>query len=64
MCEANVYFIDNEGIERLVLESVDKVIPGEEGILIENIYSQRKTLRAKIKEMELVEHRIILEEIR
>lgn len=64
MCEANVYFIDNEGREKLVLESVDKVIPFEEGILIENIYSQRKTLRAKIKEMELVEHRIILEEIR
>ena len=32
MCEANVYLIDREGRERLLLESVDKIIPGEEGI--------------------------------
>ena len=63
MCEANVYFIDREGRERLVLESVDKVVPSDEGIFLENIYSERKTVRAKIKAMELVEHRIILEEI-
>lgn len=63
MCEANVYFIDKEGREKLVLESVDKVIPCEEGILLENIFSQRRTIRARIKEMALVEHRIILEDI-
>ena len=61
MCEANVYLIDREGRERLLLESVDKIIPGEEGIFLENIFSQRKTSRAKIKEMELVNHKIILE---
>jgi predicted RNA-binding protein len=62
MCEANVYMIDKEGKEQLILESVDKVIPCEEGILLENIFSQRKTVKAKIKEMALVDHRIILEE--
>ncbi|MDU3522691.1 MAG: CooT family nickel-binding protein [Clostridium saudiense] len=62
MCEANVYLIDREGRERLLLESVDKIIPGEEGIFLENIFSQRKTIRAKIKEMELVNHKIILED--
>ena len=61
MCEANVYLIDREGRERLLLESVDKIIPGEEGIFLENIFSQRKKIRAKIKEMELVNHKIILE---
>ena len=61
MCEANVYLIDREGRERLLLESVDKIIPGEEAIFLENIFSQRKTIRAKIKEMELVNHKIILE---
>ena len=61
MCEANVYLIDREGRERLLLESVDKIIPGEEGIFLENIFSQRKTSRAKIKEMDLVNHKIILE---
>ena len=61
MCEANVYLIDREGRERLLLESVDKIIPWEEWIFLENIFSQRKTIRAKIKEMELVNHKIILE---
>ena len=62
MCEANVYLIDKDGIEKLLLESVDKLIPIEEGILLENIFGQRKTVKGKIKEMALVEHRIILEE--
>lgn len=62
MCEANVYFIDKEGKEKLLLESVDKVVPSEDGIILENIFSERKTVKAKIKEMALVEHRIVLEE--
>lgn len=62
MCEANVYLLDKDGKEILLLESVDKVVPYEEGILLENIFSQRKTVKAKIKELALVDHRIILEE--
>ena len=64
MCEAIVYLIDKEGKEKLLLESVVKVIPSEDGILLENIFSERKIIRAKIKEMSLVEHRIILEELK
>lgn len=62
MCEANVYLIDKEGKERMLLESVDKIIPLDGSIELENIFSQRKTVKAKIKEMSLVEHRIVLEE--
>lgn len=61
MCEANVYLIDKEGKEELLMESVDKVLPSENGILLENIYSERKIIKAIIKEMALVEHRIVLE---
>ncbi|MDF2986992.1 MAG: putative RNA-binding protein [Eubacterium sp.] len=63
MCEANVYLLDETGKEVLILDSVDKIVPGEEEIVLENIYSERKTLRARIKLMELVEHRIILENL-
>lgn len=63
MCEANVYMIDKDGKEKLILESVDKIIPGDNEIFLENIFSERKTVKAKIKEMELVEHRIILQEV-
>lgn len=62
MCEANVYIIDKKGNERLLLESVDKLVPSKEGIMLENIFSERKTVKAIIKEMALVEHRIVLEE--
>lgn len=62
MCEANVYFIDKEGNEKLVLESVDKILPSEEGIILENIFSERKIIKGKIKEMALVSHKIIIEE--
>ncbi|GAB6179872.1 CooT family nickel-binding protein [Desulfotomaculum defluvii] len=62
MCEANVYLIDKDGCEILLLESVDKIVPTDEGLFLENIFSQRKTVKARIKEMALVEHRIILEE--
>lgn len=61
MCESNVYLIDENGEEKLFLESVDKIIPEEDNLLLENIFGQRKIVKAKIKEMELVEHRIILQ---
>lgn len=63
MCEANVYLLDKDGNEKLLLEAVDKVISTEEGLFLENIFSQRKTVKARIKEMALVEHRIIIEEV-
>jgi predicted RNA-binding protein len=62
MCEANVYLIDRQGNEKLILESVDKVLPVNGTIELENIFSQKKVIKAKIKEMALVEHRIVLEE--
>lgn len=63
MCEANVYVLGQDGKEKLYLEAVDKFIPGVDGIYIENIYGERRTVKAKIKEMALVDHRIIIEDI-
>ncbi len=61
LCEANVYMLDETGSEKLLLEAVDKVKPEEDKIFLENIFGQRKIVKAKIKEMALVDHRIILE---
>lgn len=60
MCEANAYVI-NEGKEELIMERVDKVIPQGEELYLENIFGQRKTIKGKIIEMALVDHKIILE---
>lgn len=63
MCEANVYLSDESGKVDLFLESVDKIIPSEGSIYLENIFGERKNIKARIKEMELVNHRIILEKL-
>ena len=64
MCEANVYLYDEDEGEKLFLERVDKIIPHPENeIYLENIFGKRKFIKARIKEMALVEHRIILEKI-
>ncbi|HCR44303.1 MAG TPA: RNA-binding protein [Ruminococcaceae bacterium] len=62
MCEANVYLLDENGEASLYLDAVDKVVPQDDGkIKMENIYGERKTILAKIKYMELVDHKIFLE---
>jgi predicted RNA-binding protein len=62
MCEANAYLL-NKGQEELLLERVDKVIPKDGEIYLENIFGQRKILAARIKELHLVDHKIIIEKI-
>lgn len=60
MCEANAYVRNNDS-EELLLESVDKIIPEDDKLILENIYGQRKTIKGRIVEMALVEHRIVIE---
>lgn len=63
MCEANVY-MNRAGKTELLMEKVDRIIPGEEDTLfLESIFGERKVVKAKIMEMELVHHRIVLEDI-
>jgi len=61
MCEANAYILDENGKENLFLEGVDKLIPQEDNLILENIFGQKKIIKAKIKELALVDHKIILE---
>lgn len=61
MCEANAYIINEDGKETLLLEGVDKVVPEEDTLILENIFGQKKIVKARIKELSLVDHRIILE---
>lgn len=60
MCEANAYLYE-DGEEKLLLERVDKVVPKEGEVYLENIFGQRKTIVGRIRELLLVDHRIILE---
>jgi predicted RNA-binding protein len=63
MCEANAYFIKDEK-EQLILESVDLVQPGDDNTWrLVNIFGDQKEIRARIKKMRLVEHKILFEAI-
>ncbi len=62
MCEANAYLRKQGAEDELFLEMVDRVVPYEEGsLLLEDIFGRRKIIRAKIVELALVDHKIILE---
>jgi predicted RNA-binding protein len=59
MCEANAY-VEKDGREELVLESVDLVEPQEGGVfLLVDIFGRQKTVKAQLKRMNLVNHRIV-----
>lgn len=60
MCEANAY-LRQDGKEEMFMEMVDKVIPEKDGLVLEDIFGRRKIVKAKIAELALVDHRIILE---
>jgi predicted RNA-binding protein len=61
MCEANAYLI-KDGQEHLLMESVDVVEPEEDGTwLLVGIFGDRKTVKGRIKGMNLVDHKILFE---
>ena len=61
MCESNAYILKG-GKEELLLEDVSLLHPEQDGIHLQNIFGEEKWIKARIKEMYLVDHRIILEE--
>lgn len=60
MCEANAYLKDG-AVEVLFMESVDIIEPYEDGLKLVDIYGKQKFIHASIKDMNLLNHRIILE---
>ncbi|MDF9406992.1 CooT family nickel-binding protein [Pelotomaculum isophthalicicum JI] len=61
MCEANAFLRIPGKEDELFLEMVDRVVPRDDGLLLEDIFGKRKIIRAKIVELALVDHKIILE---
>ena len=61
MCEANAYLV-KDGKEELVLEDLMVLRPEGEELYLQNIFGEQKKIKARIKELNLVDHRVILEE--
>ena len=62
MCEANAYILrDNK--EELILESVDLVEPQDDSnFRLVDIFGGQKIIKARLKQMNLVDHKIIFED--
>ncbi len=61
MCEANAYILQDDK-EELILESVDLVRPQDDnGFLLVDIFGTQKIVRGRLKQMNLVDHKIIFE---
>jgi predicted RNA-binding protein len=61
MCESNAYIV-KDGKEELVLEDISILRPEKDELYLQNIFGEQKRIKARIKEMNLLDHRIILEE--
>jgi predicted RNA-binding protein len=60
MCEANAYLIKG-GAEELILEDITLLRPEGNELFLENMFGEQKRIRARIKEMNLTTHRVLLE---
>lgn len=60
MCEAAAYLIKEEK-EELLLESIDLLECEGDQVQMINIFGEQKKIKARIKSLSLVEHKIILE---
>ncbi len=62
MCESSAYIM-KDGKEELILESVDVLEDEGDSIRMVNIFGEQKRLKARIRSLSLVDHKIILEAI-
>jgi predicted RNA-binding protein len=63
MCEANAYIARGEQ-EELILKDVDLVEPHDDGeFLLVDIFGTQKIIKGKLKQIKLVDHKIIFEDI-
>ncbi len=62
MCEASVYLVKG-GREELVLEDVAILRPERDELYLQNLFGEEKRMKARIKEMNLIDHKIVLEEL-
>lgn len=61
MCESAAYII-KDGQEELFLESVDLIEPeGDDEFRFVTIFGEQKIIKAKLKSINLVNHKIVFE---
>jgi predicted RNA-binding protein len=62
MCESNAYIL-RDGKEVLVLENVDFLENDKDQVRMIDLFGEEKTIRARVRTLSLVDHKIILEAV-
>ena len=63
MCQSNAFLVKENGTEKMVMEDVSLITPMEDGSLeLTGLFGDRLTLNASIKEMDLLKHKILIQE--
>ena len=60
MCEASAFMLKN-GKEEIVLEGIDRIESTNGFINLVSIFGEEKCLKARVKTISLIDHKIILE---
>ena len=64
MCESTAYLITPEG-ERKVMDYVVDVVPKENGkLLLTDLLGEEQVIEGMLKEIRLLEHKIIIEKVK
>lgn len=61
MCQSRVVTFRG-GQEEVVMDDVVTVRPQDDQLFLQDLYGQQKVVRARIKELQLMDHRIVIEE--
>jgi predicted RNA-binding protein len=61
MCEVRV-FIEKEGKLETIMNNVVSIKPENQRLLMVDLFGNQKYIDARIKELKLLEHEVILEE--
>ncbi|MDP3013505.1 MAG: CooT family nickel-binding protein [Candidatus Subteraquimicrobiales bacterium] len=59
MCEAKVFF-EKEGKFEDFMDNVITVKPENDGLLLIDLFGEQKFVKAQVKEIKLLEHKVIL----
>jgi len=62
MCQSSAY-LEKEGKNELLMEDVDMFEARGDQIKLVNIFGEKMEIKAKVKNLSLVDHKIILESI-
>lgn len=61
MCESNVYLLKGEK-EELVFREVVRIVPDGDGYMLYGVLGDSQKIKGKIREMNLLSHKIVFEE--